>query len=69
MGHADLEHWLERNRKRFNRRNITLCWRAIFDSYCTNGGRMSGEFRSAVIECGYDVVKSAAGDFYLGKVK
>lgn len=69
MAHGDLEGWLDKNRYRFNRRNICLCWRAVFDAYCQNGGRMSGEFRAAVIDCGYDIRPVAKGGFELWKVK
>ncbi len=69
MAHCDLEGWLERNRRRFHKPTINQCWHSIFDGFCNNGGRVSGEFRSAVQGCGYDVVKSAAGDWYLGKLK
>lgn len=69
MRHQDLEVWLNENRQRFHSRTIALCWRAIFDSHCQNGGRMSSEFRAAVIDCGYAVRPVAAGGFELWKVK
>ena len=68
MGHQDLEVWLSKNRRRFHKPSMRLCWHAIFDGYCANGGRMSGEFRSAVQGCGYDVRPVARGGFELWKV-
>ncbi len=65
MADTQLELWLSRNRKRFWSPTIDLTWRAVFDDYHSNGGRMGEAFIPACKLLGFTVRPIAKGGYVL----